>query len=397
MDARTNQFDRQDAGREVEEITLPPIDGSAEGAPAEEAPTPGFAWGRFFGHLGSVVVVLMLGSIAAAMYWGWTPLERRTREVVDTKITRIDIEWPRIGAPAPGASGAAGKAPEAKPSSSTQEVRGKAADAGKGRPAKKDQKKKDEPKAETWAPTIAATTWLPDQFQEQLLERAKAALGASPDPMSREPLVSVAEAMEKSGWFIGRPTVERRAGGVLCVRGAWRVPAAVVRQGQKDVLLSWDATPMPVEYKLGQGNLPVIVGVPSAAATKDGARDYAKTWPGEEVEAAMELLKTLALEPWYGQVGGVDVTKFHETKKLVVTTSLGGRIVWGGRASKPLAGEASTKNKLTRLAAIHKKFGRIDAGLDGAAQELEIFWGQGPLVLNIAATNTGPLVEVPAP
>lgn len=394
MDPRTNQPEHQDAMQEGGELTLPPIDGSAAGEHAEEMPRPGFAWGRFFGHLGSVVVVLMLGSIGAAIYWGWTPLERRTREVVDTRITRIDIEWPRIGSPSPGASAAAGKAPEPKASSATQEVRGKP-DA-KGKP-KKDAKKKDEPKVEAWAPAIAATTWLPDQFQEQLLERAKAALGENPDPMSREPLVSVADAMERSGWFVGRPTVERRAGGVLCVRGAWRVPAAVVREGPKDVLLSWDATPMPVEYKHGQANLPVITGVAAGAPTKDGARDYSRPWPGEEVEAAMELLKTLALEPWYGQVGGVDVAKFRESKKLVVTTSLGGRIVWGGRASKPLAGEASTKNKLARLAAINKKFGRIDAGLDGAAQELEVFWGQGPLVLNIAATNTGPLVEVPGP
>lgn len=394
MDPRTNQPEHQDAMQEGGELTLPPIDGSAAGGPGEEVVRPGFAWGRFFGHLGSVVVVLMLGSIGAAIYWGWTPLERRTREVVDTKITRIDIEWPRIGAPAPGSSGAAGKAPEPRASSTTQEVRGKA--DGKGKP-KKDAKKKDEPKVEAWAPAVTATTWLPDQFQEQLLERAKAALGANPDPMSREPLVSVADAMERSGWFVGRPTVERRAGGVLCVRGLWRVPAAVVREGQKDVLLSWDATPMPVEYKHGQANLPVIVGVAAGAPSKDGGRDYSRPWPGEEVEAAMELLKTLAVEPWYGQVGGVDVTRFRESKKLVVTTSLGGRVVWGGRASKPLAGEASTKNKLSRLAAINKKFGRIDAGLDGAEQELEVFWGQGPLVLNIAATNTGPLVEVHGP
>jgi hypothetical protein len=364
---------------------------------AETPAAPSFAWGRFFGHLGSVVVVLLLGSIGAAVYWGWTPLERRTREVVDTRITRIDIEWPKLAAPAPGPTPTVGKAAEARPGSATQEVRRTPTD-GKGKGKKPAAKPKDAPAVEgPWSAPVTATTWLPEQFQEQLLEKAKAALGQTPDPMSREPLVAVADAMERSGWFVGRPSVERRAGGVLSVRGTWRVPAAVVRRGDKDILLSWESTPMPVEYKTGKANLPVVLGVPQPAPVRDGGVDFAKPWPGEEIEAAMELLRTLAVEPWYGQVAGVDVSRFAQTRRLVVTTTLGGRVVWGGRASRPLAGEASTKSKLTRLALINRKFGRIDAGLDGAAQELEVFWGQGALVLNISATNTGPLVEAPAP
>lgn len=402
MDPRMNPAD--DATFEAQDETSQALSHDAE--PSQDAAPirPPFAWGRFFGYLGSVVVVAMLGAIGAAIYWGWTPLERRTREVVDTKITRIEIEWPGIGAPPA----------QTKPATTSGSVPlpGSSHEVLAAEQPKKNSKKsaKPAPKADAkaepnlpWSTPVTATTWLPEQFQEELLDRARAALGTSPDPMSREPLLAVADAMERSGWFVGRPLVERRAGGVLLVRGTWRVPAAVIRQGSKDHLLSWEATPMPVDYKTDQSKLPAIIGVVAPVPVDTNGRDYASVWPGEEVDAAMELLRVLAVEPWYPQVAGVDVAKFRETKRLTILTrgvngsGPAGRIVWGGRASRPLVGEASTKAKLSRLAGINRSFGRLDAGLDGAAKELEIFWGQGPLVLNVAATNTGALVEVPSP
>lgn len=409
MDPRMNPAD--DAALEAldETTEASPLDAesSAETAPAK----PPFAWGKFFGYLGSVVVVAMLGGIGAAIYWGWTPLERRTREVVDTKITRIEIEWPRIGAQPAATKPATGNASVPLPGSSHDIVA--AEQPKKNDPKAKNTKKssgKTAAKAEVkpeqnlpWSTPTSATTWLPEQFQEELLEKAHWALGTNPDPMSREPLLSVADSMERSGWFVGRPLVERQAGGVLVVRGTWRVPAAVVRQGPKDFLLSWEATPMPVDYKTDQSKLPAIVGVIAPPPVDANGRDYSAIWPGEEVDAAMELLRVLALEPWYAQVAGVDVSKYRENKRLTILTrgvngdGSFGRIVWGGRASRPLVGEASTKAKISRIAGINRSFGRIDAGLDGAAKELEIFWGQGPLVLNVAATNTGALVEVPTP
>lgn len=380
------------------------IAGDAMSVPSEDVPQrPPFAWGRFASYLGSVVVVLMLGSIGAAIYFGWTPLEQKTRETVAVKITRIEIEWPKIGVGPVTTQPAVGRAPEpaAKP-----DVRG-ASTVKPDKNAKAKDKKKAPAASPTpppvpqptlpWSAPVTATTWLPEQFQEELLERAKKALGTDPDPMSREPLLAVVHALEQSGWFIGSPAVERKPGGVLHVSGVWRVPAVVIRQGEKDFLMSWEGLPMPVEYKIDQSKLPAIVGVVATQPVTAQGRDFTSKWPGEELEAAMELLKLLAVEPWYPQIAGVDVRQYRDTKRLTLMTVGGGRIVWGGRASKPLAGEASTKSKLARLASINRRFGRLDAGLDGATQQLELFWGQAPLVLNISATNTGPLVEVPTP
>ncbi len=410
MDPRMNpagDVSADDASFDEQHESPAMTEGEAE--PSAVATRPPFAWGRFFGYLGSVVVVAMMGGIGAAMYWGWTPLERKTREVVDTKITRIEIEWPRIGtapvATKPAVGGASVPLPgSVREVSASEQAKPKDKKAGgKTKPAPK-----PEPKDEAslpWSVPEAATTWLPEQFQEDLLTKARGALGVDPDPMSRAPLMAVADSMERSGWFVGRPLVERRGGGLLLVRGTWRVPAAVVRQGEKDYLLSWESTPMPVDYKTDQSKLPAIVGVIAPPPVDAKGRDYASAWPGEEMDAAMELLRTLATETWYVQVAGVDVSKYRETKRLTILTrgagaangAGGGRIVWGGRASKPLVGEASTKAKIARLSSINRSFGRLDAGLDGAAKELEIFWGQGSLVLNIAATNTGALVEVPTP
>jgi hypothetical protein len=374
-----------------------------EVATVDAAPRPAFAWGKFFGYLGSVVVVAMLGGIAAAGYWGWTPLQDRTREVVDVPITRIEFEWPALGASRASAKSAGVGSSSMPPPGQVQEV-SKADVGGKPKAAKK-AKPETKPESKPAEPSLPwsareSTTWLPEQFQEMLIDRARAALGATPDPMSRGPLVAVADTLEASGWFRGRPMVERRAGGVLRVSGAWRVPAAVVRTGGKDHLLSWDGTPMPVEYAVEQSKLPAVMGVVAPPPVNAKGRDYSAVWPGEEMDAAMELLRTLAVEPWYGQVSGVDVSGYRENRRLTIVTKVGGvsgRVVWGGRASKPLVGEASTKAKIARLGTINRTFGRIDAGLDGSTRALEIYWGQGPLVLNVSATNTGALVEVPTP
>ena len=394
-------FDEHD---ETPEQSPAAADVSSDASPVR----PPFAWGRFFGYLGSVVVVAMMGGIGAAIYWGWTPLEQRTREVVDTQITRLEIEGPRIGTASAATKPAVGGGSVPLPGS-VREVSAAEQPKPKDKKASGKTKAKAESKAEPkvesnlpWSSPVTATTWLPEQFQEDLLAKARNALGVNPDPMSRKPLDAVAEAMEKSGWFVGRPLLERRGGGLLVVRGTWRVPAAVVRQGEKDYLLSWEATPMPVDYKVDQSKLPAVLGVVAPPPVDANGWDYASVWPGEEMDAAMELLRSLATEPWYGQIAGVDVSKYRESKRLTLVTrgaggSGGGRIVWGGNASKPLVGEASTKAKIARLASINRSFGRVDAGLDGAAKELEIFWGQGPLVLNVAATNTGSLVEVPTP
>ena len=380
MDARMNDIADQDMTLDPQqELPVEPTDS------LEPQAKPAFRWARFAGYLGSIFVVAALAGVGVGLVYGWKPLEKKAQAVVGAKITRVDIEWPAIN---PLAAKAVVKPVAEAPSPSPTVL-----------PVKSSDKKKRALKTEPAPPAPAApapTTWLPDQFQEQLVATAMGALGGDPDPLSREPLDKVAAALEATGWFSGAPEVERRAEGAIHVKGPWRTPAVVLRQGTKDYLLSWDTTAMPVDYKFGQAKMPAIVGVQQGPPMKGAARDYNAVWPGEEASIAVELFKAIASQPWYSQVAAVDVARYKATRRLVIVTQSGGRVVWGGRAAKPLPGEISSAAKLDRLKEINRKFGQIDAKRDGKTEELEIFW-ERPLVLNIAESNTGPLVEKPKP
>lgn len=351
--------------------------------PQRSPAKPPFQWGRFFGYLGSIVVVTILVGSAVAFWYGRKPLERRAQELA-IRVTRVEFNWPGLGERSVKSASSVSlpsKAPEI-------------VEASKTKPGDKKKTTKKPPATVEPLPvpeTPSETTWLPEQFQEQLISLAKSSLGEDADPLSREPLDRVAAALEGTGWFVGKPGVSREPEGVLRVQGVWRLPAAVVRKGVADHLVSWDGFPMPVSYKTDQARLPVLFGVASSAPAAAGKATYARAWEGEEIPAALELLRLLSERPWMGQVAGIDVKDLGSTKRLAIMTKRGGRVIWGGRASKPLWGEISTASKLDRLTELHRKFGSIDANIaEGSA--LEIFW-ERPLVLNISASNSGPLVE----
>ncbi len=390
MDARMNDLeDMTQDGTGDEAIDI----AEADVAEAKLA----FRWSRFAGYLGSIFVVAALAGAGVGLVYGWKPLEKRTQTVVGAKITRVEIEWPAINPLALKSVAVVKPVMDTRSMPGDVKVGDRASDKA-GDKKKRGGSKPALPPLTPPTPAPVPTTWLPDQFQEQLIATAMQAVGGDPDPLSREPLDKVSAALVATGWFSGAPEVERRAEGTLHVKGTWRTPAVVLRQGGKDYLLSWDATAMPVDYKTGQGKLPAIVGVQQGPPMKGNARDYNTVWPGEEVPVAVELFKAISGEPWYGQVASVEVGKDKSKEKwrLTIVTQSGGRVVWGGRAAKPLPGEISTSAKLDRLKEINRKFGQIDARRDGKSEELEIYW-ERPLVLNISGSNTGPLVEKPKP
>lgn len=338
------------------------IEDSNNPAPLSEPNSPGgvvpiqtprrqFDWGAFRSHLTtffSVVIVLGLGLGFLMLR---TPVRQKAEAVVARGPLTIRFEWPEMR-----------QAEDVKPgdkkrSAVTQNVAAK--------PAAREK----------------SHTWLAAQFQEELMTLAYRALGSNPDPLSREPLDAVGAAMERSGWFDGRPSVERGEASEIVIRGNWRIPAAVVRykppqtSGEtapepKDYLVSWDTRPMPVSYPVGRSGLRVIQGVQLGPIKNEGAIDYRSVWPGEDVEAGVELLRTLVSQPWSSQVSGVDVSDYAANRSLVIETIHGTRLIWGGRASKPLAGECSTQVKLGKINELVGYTKRIDGG----KAEIELWW-----------------------
>lgn len=310
---------------------------------------------KFATALGTVMLVLILAGVAVGFTLGFEPLEARAIRILNgSKPVSVSIAWPMM-------------------------------DAASADPKSADSKNSATIKPISLSTKSVGRTWLPEQFQEQLLETATRALSDANDPYSRDALRLVGESMQRSGWFDTTPTVVRRNGGDIHVEGNWRVGAAVVKQGSKVVLVSWNAKPMPVEYDLDTklGSLSIITGVSSPLPkTLSGAIDFSQTWAGSDLEAGLELLALVSKQPWRDQIQSVDVSKYPRSRQLEVLTARGGRIVWGGRPSAPLPGETSTREKLDKLAWLNRQYKSIDGGR--VAIEIS---GQRPFEIDVSATS----------
>jgi hypothetical protein len=269
--------------------------------------TDGFSWKQFFGFVASFGLVIALACGLAMVALGSGALERAVAtHAPEAGRERVVIEWPGEG--------------------------------GK--------------------------TWLPEAQRQELTALAKDVLHATgANPFDRGVISTLGTAFAKTGWFEGRPTVSRAGGGIIRLGGAWRTPAAVVRQRGEEQLIGWDGKPMPARFKVGLATFPVIDGItPPAPKTADGSVDCAQAWPGEEIIASLELLREIAVHPWMADVGGIDASEFGTLRSLAIVTKRGTRVVWGGRASKPSLGEVTSERKTAHIDELWKQTGRIDGG-----------------------------------
>lgn len=289
----------------------------------------GFRWGRFFSYLATMAIATVVLAMIAGIVMGNKPLRAKATTLTQRVECEIKIEWPALN---------------------------RAKDA----PAPK---------------SMDERTWLPAQLREELLAKAYAAIKQEPDPFSPEAVRGVGEAMLASGWFEGSPRVERGGPGELRISGKWRTPAAAVRVGDKEVLVAWDGRAMPVVYdRIGSSGMMFISGaVDEPPMLAPGVPDCSKNWPGGDVQSGLELISLLTAQPYVKQVAGVDVGRHKDEKSLEIVSRDGARIVWGGKPSKPLIGEASTESKLGKLEWLNRTYGRIDAGRN-AQSPIEIWW-----------------------
>lgn len=236
-------------------------------------------------------------------------------------------------------------------------------------------------------PTVPADTtgrtWMPADFQTHLTEVAYAELGPADDPLGAAPLERIGTALERTGWFIGRPIVRREPGGQISVDGRWRIPAAVVRHGSLDYLVSSEGELLPGIYGVGTSNYRVIHGVKPEPPRRGGEIAFGEPWPGTEVRAAVRLLTLASGRPWWNQVRAIDAAEYAKRRRLVIVTDRDARIVWGAAPGEAVPGEQSDDVKLQRLDLLAQRHGRVDAG----KATIEVF---GPITLvdDSASGNT---------
>ena len=284
-------------------------------------------------YASAAAITLLCGGLVAAMVFGNSSLDRRASAVLDPHEVIIDMVWPAARAEA-DSQAAADKTPR---------------------------------------------TWMPLACREQILSLAKTAASPSSDLLKAEQLSRISKALEQSGWFAKLPLITRKPGGVIRVDGQWRIPAANVRHANQSYLISWDGRPMPTGVETSLSIFDPAVGPPRDST---GDRDFTRPWGGEDVAACLELLSKLSVQPWLGQVQGIDASQYAKSGTLIIVTDNNTKVVWGGRPSKPALGEVSTSQKLEHLRQLVKDTKRIDANYP------LIYINQERLQFDISATAT---------
>ena len=205
-----------------------------------------------------------------------------------------------------------------------------------------------------------APTWVPPSVQDELLAAAQREIDKAPDPFSADGLRRIAESAAGSGWFEQITAVRREPDGIIRVAGQWRTPAAVIRK-DNDYVVARKGEVLPLAYERGAAPLKAIIGVRQDASKAAGRVIPGLSWPGADVQAGLDLLSMLAGRPWAAQVAAVDVSGYTSGRQLVIVTTSGGRIVWGGAPTDAIPGQVSAEIKLKRLDVLQHQFGAIDA------------------------------------
>jgi len=203
-------------------------------------------------------------------------------------------------------------------------------------------------------------TWLPAGERERLTTVARTAL-ENEGALSVDGVRSASRELWAQGWFSERPTVRRTAEGAVIVEGRWRVPAAAVRFDGLDRLIAWDGAALPLKYPRGQSGMRVILGA-SFGPEGDGVVDPARSWPGEDVGAALSLLNLLRIEGLDQQVAAVDAGRVFKDGMLEIVTTRGGRVVWGSPVGRYAPGQKSDAERVEVLRALLGRTGMLDAG-----------------------------------
>ena len=152
--------------------------------------------------------------------------------------------------------------------------------------------------------------------------------------------------------------------------GEWRIPAAVVRTGRTERMVSWEGVPLPLEYPMG-ASLVRFLAEPSIPILTPG-RPAETPWPGDDIADGLALLDVLDDDAdVVAQVHGLDL---NGGGAIEIVTDRGTRVRWGAGPLRYQPGERSTGEKLNSLRHLLDRTGRIDGG----AQVIEI---DGPQIL----------------
>lgn len=172
------------------------------------------------------------------------------------------------------------------------------------------------------------------------------------DPMDPTCLHRVVRNLQDNPWVNQVNRVQRKASGQVWVYVNYREPVAVVEDDDGYHLVDGSGVRLPLSYKeseLAYLGLPVLTGVSMPRPKKVGT-----LWVGNDLQAALALVRYLHDEPYMDQVAVFDVSRTDHFGRphLVIRTRQGWLIRWGLAPHIDQVTEQRTKTKKRWLAGL---------------------------------------------
>lgn len=206
-----------------------------------------------------------------------------------------------------------------------------------------------------WDTLSDGSVWMPRKEQERLgLGVARAVRGGR--ALSSEPLKEAVLTMQSSGWVRGTPQAHWTSDGQIVIDASWRIPAAAVRVGNREVIIDWDRYVLPLDYAFNESNQLYFVNT-DAPLPRVGQQ-----WEGTDLQDGIALLRELRTNNLLEQVAGFDLGRGADSGTISIITQRGTRIIWGAGPGRERPGEKSTNVKLERMRALYERAGLIDGG-----------------------------------
>lgn len=214
----------------------------------------------------------------------------------------------------------------------------------------------DDPEvALVWPTGPDGTVWLPYPERERLSQAVSRAVKGG-RALSQAPLREAGVALAQSGWVEGSPSARWTSDGRIVIAAKWRVPAAAVRVGQREVIIDWDRTVLPIDYAIDESNLCFFANADAALP------DVGRQWSGADLQDGLALLRMLLEADLLEHVAGFDLGSGAESGTIKIITKRGTSIVWGAGPGRERPGEVPASVKVERLRSLQNRTGLLDGG-----------------------------------
>ncbi len=208
--------------------------------------------------------------------------------------------------------------------------------------------------------SMPVPAWASGALEAELVMVAAGQLG--PDPLRRDDLVAVQQALLGTGWFEDVTQVRRVEPGLVEIDARFAQPLAVARNpgDGRDWLVDVHGRLLPRNFDAGAWGLGVMVG---AGFASDGRGRIVAVEP-RDAAAAGALLQRILPRPWHGQVARINLEHGAGDGALTLrlVTDRGCSILWGRPPGDEQAREVTADRKIEYLDYHYSQYGHIDRG-----------------------------------